>query len=354
MSAASDGAGEANALPQGKVTLAHGGGGRVMRELIERIVLPAFDNPLLSLLEDQARIPIADLALAGDRLAFTTDTYVVSPLEFSGGDIGKLAVCGTVNDLAMSGARPLHLSCGLVLEEGLDLALLARVVGSMGLAARGAGVTIVTGDTKVVEHGAADRIFINTSGVGVIPHGVHIAADRAQVGDVVILNGSLGDHGVAILLARNQLALNAQVSSDCQPLHGLVAGMLAACADIHCLRDATRGGVATVLSEFAHCSGLGIRISESALPVTDVVRGACEILGLDPLYLANEGKLVAVVPRASADAVLAAMKAHPAGHGAVIIGEVVASPRGSVVLSTAFGGNRMVDMLAAEQLPRIC
>jgi hydrogenase expression/formation protein HypE len=354
MSAALDRAAEQTALPQGRVTLAHGGGGRVMRELIERILLPAFNNPLLAPLEDQARIPIASLAAAGDRLAFTTDTYVVSPLEFPGGDIGKLAVCGTVNDLAMAGARPLHLSCGLVLEEGLDLALLTRIVGSMGRAAGEAGVSIVTGDTKVVEHEAADQMFINTAGVGVIPRGIDIAADRARVGDVVLVNGSLGNHGIAILLARNELALNAELSSDCQPLHGLVAAMLQACPEIHCLRDATRGGAATVLSEFAAASNLGIRIRESALPVNEVVRGACEILGLDPLYLANEGKLVAVVPRQSADAVLAAMQAHPAGRGAAIIGEVVASPRGNVVLSTAFGGDRIVDMLAGEQLPRIC
>ena len=325
-----------------------------MRELIERVLLPAFDNPLLAPLEDQARIPMADLVAAGDRLAFTTDTYVVSPIEFSGGDIGKLAVCGTVNDLAVAGAQPLFLSCGLVLEEGFEMAALARVAQSMGQAARDAGVAIVTGDTKVVERGAADKVFINTAGIGVVPRGVDISAARARPGDVVILNGSLGDHGVAILFARNQLALDAEIASDCQPLHGLVATMLKACPDLHCLRDATRGGLATVLNEFALASRVGIHLNEAALPVKDVVRGACEILGLDPLYLANEGKLAAIVPGAAADAVLAAMRSHPAGRESAIVGEVTSEPAGSVILRTAFGGDRVVDMLFGEQLPRIC
>ncbi len=336
------------------VTMAHGGGGRAMRGLIEKIILPAFDNPLLAGLEDQARIAIAELAAQGDRLAFTTDSYVVTPIEFPGGDIGKLAVCGTVNDLAVSGARPLFLSCGLVLEEGLEMAALTKVVQSMARTAREAGVTIVTGDTKVVERGAADRVFINTAGIGVVPAGVNISATRAQPGDAVIVNGNLGDHGVAILLARNELALAAEVFSDCQPLYGLVAAMLVACPDIHCLRDATRGGVATVLNEFAVSSHVGIRLREAALPLNEVVRGACEILGLDPLYLANEGKLVAIVPGAYAQAVLAAMRAHPAGREAAIIGEVSAAPAGHVILSTAIGGDRVVDMLVGEQLPRIC
>ena len=325
-----------------------------MRELIERVLLPAFANPLLAPLEDQARIPMADLVAAGDRLAFTTDTYVVSPIEFSGGDIGKLAVCGTVNDLAVAGAQPLFLSCGLVLEEGFEMAALARVAQSMGQAARDAGVAIVTGDTKVVERGAADKVFINTAGIGVVPRGVDISAARARPGDVVILNGSLGDHGVAILFARNQLALDAEIASDCQPLHGLVATMLKACPDLHCLRDATRGGLATVLNEFALASRVGIHLNEAALPVKDVVRGACEILGLDPLYLANEGKLAAIVPGAAADAVLAAMRSHPAGRESAIVGEVTSEPAGSVILRTAFGGDRVVDMLFGEQLPRIC
>ncbi len=340
--------------PGGRVTLAHGGGGRAMRQLIEEVLLPAFGNSLLAPLEDQARIPMLELAGLGDRLAFTTDTYVVSPIEFPGGDIGRLAVFGTVNDLAMAGAKPLYLSCGLVLEEGLELAVLARVADSMGRAAREAGVKIVTGDTKVVERGAADRVFINTAGVGVVPREAHIAASRARPGDVLIVNGSLGDHGVAILIARNQLALQAEVASDSQPLHGLVAAMLAACPDIHCLRDATRGGLATVLSEFATASDVCIRVREAALPINEVVRGACEILGLDPLYLANEGKLAAIVPGAAAERVLAAMRAHPAGRESAVVGEVTASPAGSVILTTSFGGDRIVDMLAGEQLPRIC
>ncbi|HZP13315.1 MAG TPA: hydrogenase expression/formation protein HypE [Nevskiaceae bacterium] len=336
------------------VTMAHGGGGRAMRRLIDEIIVPAFDNPLLAELEDQARIAIADLARAGDRLAFTTDSYVVTPLEFAGGDIGKLAVCGTINDLAVSGAKPLFLSCGLVIEEGLDLAVLSRIVGTMAKAAREAGVAIVTGDTKVVQRGAADRLFINTSGIGVVPIGLSISAARAQPGDVVIVNGSLGDHGVAILLARNELALSAEIATDCQPLHDLVATLLAACPDVHCLRDATRGGVATVLNEFAERSRASIRVDEAALPVKDVVRGACEILGLDPLYLANEGKLVAIVPRSHARVALEAMRSHPSGSDAAIIGEVIDAARPQVVMRTAFGGERMVDLLSGEQLPRIC
>jgi hydrogenase expression/formation protein HypE len=336
------------------ITMAHGGGGRAMRGLIEKILLPAFDNPLLATLEDQARISIAELAAQGDRLAFTTDSYVVTPLEFPGGDIGKLAVCGTVNDLAVSGARPLYLSCGLVLEEGLQMNVLTRMVQSMARAAQEAGVAIVTGDTKVVERGAADRMFINTAGIGVVPAGVNLAANRAVPGDAVIINGTLGDHGIAILLARNELALSAAIYSDCQPLHRLIAAMLAACPDIHCLRDATRGGVATVLNEFALSSRVGIRLREAALPLHDGVRGACEILGLDPLYLANEGKLVAIVPAAQAQAVLDVMRQHPAGRAAAIIGEVTAVPIGAVILSTGIGGDRVVDMLVGEQLPRIC
>jgi hydrogenase expression/formation protein HypE len=242
----------------------------------------------------------------------------------------------------------------MVLEEGLEMEELARIADSMGRAAREAGAAIVTGDTKVVERGACDRLFINTAGIGVIPCGVNIAATRAQPGDAVIVNGDLGDHGIAILLARNELALSAEVISDCQPLHGLIAAMRAACSDIHCLRDATRGGVATVLNEFAVSSAVGIRLRESALPLNDVVRGACEILGLDPLYLANEGKLVAIVPGDHADGVVAAMRAHPAGRRAAIVGEVCASPAGNVILSTSIGGDRVVDMLVGEQLPRIC
>lgn len=336
------------------ITLAHGSGGRAMRELVERLVVPAFDNVLLAGLEDQARIELATLAALGDRLAFTTDSHVVSPLFFPGGDIGTLAVCGTVNDLAMAGARPLYLSCALVIEEGLPTAELERVLASMAAAARAAGVAVVTGDTKVVERGAADRLFVNTAGLGVVPAGVQLGADRGRPGDVVLVNGPLGDHAIAILLARDELALQAGVASDCQPLHGLVQAMLAAAPGLRSLRDATRGGVATVLNEFAASARVGIRLREAALPVRAEVRGACEILGLDPLYLANEGKLVAIVPPSQADALLAAMRDHPAGAGATAIGEVVAEPAGSVLLDTLFGGQRVVDMLVGEQLPRIC
>ena len=336
------------------ITMAHGGGGRAMRELIERLIVPAFDNPLLASLEDQARIGVKGLLEIGDRLAFTTDSYVVSPLFFPGGDIGKLAVCGTVNDLAMAGAVPLFLSCGLIIEEGLPTADLERVLASMSAQARQAGVQVVTGDTKVVNRGAADRLFINTAGIGAVPAGVDISATRARPGDAILVNGTLGDHGVAILVARNELELQSDIASDCQPLHGLVQAMLAACPDIHCLRDATRGGLATVLNEFAISSKVGMRLHERALPLKAAVRGACEMLGLDVLYMANEGKLVAVVPQGDANAVLAAMRAHPAGVDAAIVGEVLAEPAGHVILNTLFGGERVVDMLVGEQLPRIC
>lgn len=336
------------------INLSHGSGGRAMRALIDDVFVGAFGNALDGVMEDSATLTLADMLCVGDRLAFTTDSYVVDPLFFPGADIGALAVAGTVNDLAVSGARPLFLSCGMVLEEGLPLATLRRVALSMRRMADQAGVAIVTGDTKVVERGAADKLFINTSGIGVIPAGVAISVSNARPGDAVIVSGGLGEHGVAILIARNQLALEADVESDCQPLHGLVAAILAACPATRCLRDATRGGVATVLNEFASGSGVGIRISEPALPIREVVRGACEILGLDPLYLANEGKLVAVVPPTDAGRVLAAMRAHRAGSDAAIIGEVTREPAGMVVMQTAFGGERIVDMLVGEQLPRIC
>ena len=341
-------------LRDAHITLAHGSGGRASRNLIEDVFLGAFDNPLLAPLEDQAVVPLAELAALGDRLAFTTDSYVVSPLFFNGGDIGTLAVAGTVNDLAVSGARPLFLSCGVVIEEGFPVETLRRVVASMKRVAAEAGVQIVTGDTKVVERGAADKLFINTAGIGVVPKGVSISAGNARPGDAVIVNGTLGDHGTAILIARRQLALESDVASDCQPLAGLVAAMLAVCPDIHCLRDATRGGVATVLNEFAASSQVAIRIDETALPLREEVKGACEILGLDPLYLANEGKLVAIVPAEAAPRMLAAMRAHPAGRDAALIGEVAEEPHGMVILRTGFGGERVVDMLVGEQLPRIC
>lgn len=342
-------------LPDGaRITLAHGGGGQAMRRLIDDVFVSAFSNPLLDPLEDQALLELGPLLGLGDRLAFTTDSYVVDPLFFAGGDIGTLAVAGTVNDLAMGGARPLALSCGMVIEEGLDIGTLRRVAASMKRVAAEAKVQIVTGDTKVVERGAADKLFINTSGIGVVPRGVCLSARRAVPGDAVIVNGSLGDHGIAILLARGQLALEGAIASDCQPLASLVEVMLTACPDLHCLRDATRGGIASVLNEFAQASRVAISIDERELPIRVEVKGACEILGLDPLYLANEGKLVAVLPKAAAPAVLAAMRRHPAGADAAIVGEVHEGPTGIVVLRTVFGGERIVDMLVGDQLPRIC
>lgn len=336
------------------ITLSHGSGGKAMRDLIDDVFVGSFRNIHLAPLEDQARFPLAELARCGDRLAFTTDSYVVDPLFFPGGDIGELAVHGTVNDLAVSGARPLYLTCSVILEEGFPVADLRRIAASMQSAAEAAGVQIVTGDTKVVHRGAADKLFINTAGIGVIPAGVRIEATRARDGDKVLINGHIGDHGVAILAVRDDLALDVPIESDCQALHGLVAALLEACPQVHCMRDATRGGLATVLNEFALAADVCVNLDESAIPVREAVKGVSEILGLDPLYFANEGKLVALVPAERAEAALAAMRAHPAGRESVIIGEVSEGPAGSVIMHTAFGGERIVDMLVGEQLPRIC
>jgi hydrogenase expression/formation protein HypE len=335
------------------IELAHGSGGQAMHRLIEDVFVGAFADLGLQGLEDQAVLGLEDLR-AGERLAFTTDTYVVDPLFFPGGDIGTLAISGTVNDLAVGGARPLYLSCAMVLEEGLPVATLRRVVQSMCRTAREAGVRIVTGDTKVVGRGAVDKLFINTAGIGVIPEGISISQRHARVGDAILINGPIGEHGAAILVARNQLDLQGDVRSDCQPLNSLVTAMLSVCRDIHCLRDATRGGVATVLNEFASASGVAMRVREEAIPLRLEVKGACEILGLDPLYLANEGRLLAVVPAAAAPRVLSAMREHPAGRQSALIGEVIAKPAGMVILQTVFGGQRVVDMLVGDQLPRIC
>lgn len=341
-------------LPSETITLAHGAGGKAMRDLIDSVFVGGFASPQLQELEDQARLDLAELTARGDRLALTTDSYVVDPLFFPGGDIGKLAVTGTVNDLAVGGAKPLYITCGMVIEEGLPLDTLRQIVASMKITADAAGVAIVTGDTKVVHRGAADKLFINTAGVGVIPIGVDIRATRAQPGDKILINGHLGDHGAAIVDARGEMSLDNRIETDCQPLNALVETLLGICPDLHCLRDATRGGLATVLNEFAASSGVSIRIDESALPVRPGVRGMCELLGLDPLYLANEGKLVAVVPADAAEALLAAMKGHPAGRDSAVIGEVMPGHAGRVILDTAFGGSRIVDMLIGEQLPRIC
>lgn len=336
------------------ITLAHGSGGKAMRDLIEDVFVGGFDNEHLSQLEDQARFDLTTLTAQGDRLALTTDSYVVDPLFFPGGDIGKLAVTGTVNDLAVGGAKPLYLTCGMIIEEGFPVEDLRRIVTSMKATADAAGVTIVTGDTKVVHKGAADKLFINTAGVGVIPQGINIATDRAVAGDVVIINGYIGDHGAAIVDARGEMALENTIETDCQALNGLIETMLQVCPDIHCMRDATRGGLATVLNEFAEASDVGITIKETALPIRAEVRGMCEILGLDPLYLANEGKLVAIVPEDDAEQLLEIMQQHPVGKNSVIVGHVAAEPSGRVVLQTSFGGERIVDMLVGEQLPRIC
>ncbi|MBC8209767.1 MAG: hydrogenase expression/formation protein HypE [Gammaproteobacteria bacterium] len=336
------------------ITLSHGSGGKAMRDLIDDVFVAGFDSAELNTLEDQARFDIAALAAYGDRLAMTTDSYVVDPLFFPGGDIGKLSVTGTINDLAVGGAIPLYLSCGMIIEEGFKVEDLRRIVQSMKQTADAAGVRIVTGDTKVVHKGAADKLFINTAGIGVIPAGIEIGAHRAQPGDVVICNGYIGDHGAAIVDARGELAIENTIQTDCATLSGLIQAMLAVCPDIHCMRDATRGGIATVLNEFAQSSGCAIRIEETRIPIRKEVRGMCEILGLDALYLANEGKVIALVPAAQAQAILAAMRAHPTGKDSVIIGEVVAEPAGRVILTTGFGGDRIVDMLVGEQLPRIC
>jgi hydrogenase expression/formation protein HypE len=352
------------------VTLAHGSGGKAMHELIEGLFLEYLRNPLLELLEDQAVFEVGDGSGAtaangkvnpgGVRLAFTTDSYVVDPIFFPGGDIGKLAVNGTVNDLAMSGARPLYLSAGFIIEEGFPIADLKRILASMKSAAAEAGVEIVTGDTKVVQKGGADKIFINTSGVGVIERPARISAARAQAGDQIILSGMIGDHGTTIMIARGELELETGIESDSAPLNSLVEDMLdeAASLDnpsaIHCLRDPTRGGVATTLNEIALGSEICIRIYEDRIPAREEVKGACEILGLDPLYVANEGKLLAVVSASVAESLVTRMRANPYGRDAVIIGEVKTEPPGIVAMVTGFGGTRIVDMLVGEQLPRIC
>jgi len=336
------------------VTLAHGGGGRAMRDLIDDVFVAAFDNPAMGEMEDQARLDVAALVAGGGRLAFTTDSFVVDPIVFPGGDIGKLAVWGTVNDLAVGGARPLWLSAAFIIEEGFDVERLREIAGSMRQAADAAGVAIVTGDTKVVGRGCADKLFITTSGIGVIPPGLDLSARAIRPGDRVLVNGRLGDHGAAILAARGEVELETDIESDCQPLHALVAALLTAAPLTRALRDATRGGIAAVLNEMAMAAGVGIMLEEMALPLRRDVQGFCEILGLDPLYLANEGVLVAFVPAEQADAALHTMQDHPSGAAAAIIGVVTAERPGTVAMNTAFGGTRIVDMLIGEQLPRIC
>jgi hydrogenase expression/formation protein HypE len=333
-----------------KVLLGHGSGGKLSAELLREIFLPAFQNPILARLDDQAIVSVDGL-----RLAFTTDSFVVSPLFFPGGDIGSLAVHGTVNDLAMGGAQPLFLSAAFIIEEGLPMETLRRVVASLREAAASVGVEVVTGDTKVVEKGSGDQLFINTSGLGRVPEGVNLSADQARPGDRVLLSGSIGDHGIAILAEREGLEFESPVVSDSAPLHTLVAAMLEVTRDsIRCLRDPTRGGLSSALNEIAGRSQVGIVIDEQAIPVREEVKGACELLGLDPLYVANEGKLIAIVAPAVAEAVLAAMRAHRLGREAQIMGTVHASNPGVLAMRTVLGTTRLVDMLAGDQLPRIC
>ena len=331
------------------IVMGHGGGGQMSAELVDHVFLPAFADSTLAGLGDSAVLEVL-----GGRMAFSTDSFVVRPLFFPGGSIGDLAVNGTVNDLAMSGAQALFLSAAFILEEGTDVARVGAVADRLGQAARRAGVRVVTGDTKVVESGHGDGVYVNTAGVGLVPDGVDIRPDRAQPGDVVIVSGDIGVHGVAIMSVREGLEFGTTIESDCQPLNGLVAAMLAAYPDIHVLRDPTRGGVATSLNEIAKASKVGVRLQERALPIPEVVANACAFLGLDPLQVANEGKLLAFVPRSVADDVLAAMHAHPAGAGACVIGEVVEDHPGMVSTTTGFGASRVVDLPIGEQLPRIC
>jgi len=330
-----------------KILLAHGSGGKLSHDLIESF-LPDLANPILDRLDDSAVFE------ASGRLAFTTDSYTVNPIFFPGGDIGRLAVCGTVNDLSMSGAEPLYLSLSFIIEEGLPVAELKNILNSIREAADEAGVKIVTGDTKVVNQGTADKLFINTAGVGILPEGVDISASNARPGDIIIVSGNIGDHGIAVLSQREGLEFKVPVPSDCAPLNRLVAEMLTESSNIHCLRDPTRGGLATTLNDFATQSNIGINLEEDKVPVDKAVLAACELLGFDPLYIANEGKLVAVVAPADADRILDRMKQNKYGHRAAIIGDVVNAHPGQVVMKTSLGASRIVDMPVGELLPRIC
>lgn len=332
-----------------QILLGHGSGGKLSAELVRDLFLPAFRNPTLGRLDDQAV-----LRINGYRFAFTTDSFVVKPLFFQGGDIGSLAVHGTVNDLAMGGATPMWLSVAFILEEGLAMETLRRVVASLAEAAASAGVEVVTGDTKVVEKGKGDGLFINTTGVGLVPDGVTLSADQARPGDRLILSGSLGEHGIAILAEREGLEFESPIRSDSAPLHTLVRAMLEVTHGIRVLRDPTRGGLSSALNEIAAQSGVGMVIDEGAIPIREEVKGACELLGLDPLYVANEGKLVAIVDPDIADRLVGAMRQHPLGAEARVIGTVTGGPPGLVTMRTVFGTTRIVDMLAGDQLPRIC
>jgi hydrogenase expression/formation protein HypE len=338
-------------LRNGRVDMSHGSGGRAMADLIDGIFRAALSNEFLEQGNDQASFPTP----AGGRMVMTTDGYVVSPLFFPGGDIGSLAVHGTINDIAMAGARPLYLSASFIVEEGFPLADLKRIADSMGAAAYGAGVKVVTGDTKVVERGKADGVFISTAGVGIVPDGIALSGDRARPGDAVLVSGTMGDHGVAIMSRRENLEFETEIVSDSAALHGLVAAMVAAAGpQLKLMRDPTRGGLAATLNELAQQSGVGFRLDEDAIPVRPQVAAACALLGLDPLFVANEGKLVAVVEAGAAERLLAAMRAHPLGRDAAIVGQVVTDDMRFVQMTTGFGGGRIVDWLSGEQLPRIC
>ncbi|MBI3932056.1 MAG: hydrogenase expression/formation protein HypE [Acidobacteria bacterium] len=332
-----------------RVLLGHGSGGKLSADLLRQVILPAFANPALDRLDDQAVVEVRGL-----RLAFTTDTFVVKPLVFPGGDIGSLAVHGTINDLAMGGARPLFLSAAFILEEGLPMETLRRVTASLQGAAAAAGVPVVTGDTKVVEKGSGDGLFVNTSGIGLVEDGLLLSSDQARPRDAVLLSGTLGDHGIAILAQREGLEFECPIESDSAALHGLVARLLAATREVRCLRDPTRGGLASALNEIAARSGVGMLLDERAIPVREEVKGACEMLGLDPLYVANEGKLVAIVAAGAAEAALGALRDHPLGREARRIGTVTEGHPGLVAMRTVIGATRVVDMLAGDQLPRIC
>ncbi len=336
------------------IVMGHGSGGKMMSELIQHLFVPLFENDLLAQLGDSAVLDLPSTESGSARLAFSTDSFVVSPLVFPGGDIGELAVNGTVNDLAMSGARPLYLSAGFILEEGLSIEMLGQIASSFAAACREAGVQLIAGDTKVVNKGHGDGLYINTSGIGLVDTDVAISPRNARPGDVVLVSGTMGDHGIAIMSVREGLAFETRLESDTAPLNGLVQAMLETTKEIHCLRDATRGGLAAVLNELAAASDVGIEIEEQRVPVRQAVQAACEMLGLDPLYVANEGKLVAIVPEAVAEIVLGVMRAHPLGQDAVVIGRVVADHSGIVVARTRIGGSRIIDLPAGELLPRIC
>lgn len=336
-------------LREERITMSHGAGGKSSHTLIQAVFLEAFRNPLLEPLEDQAVFSVGE-----NRLALTTDSFVVSPLFFPGGNIGDLAVNGTVNDLAVSGARPLYLTAGFILEEGFPAADLKRITASMADAARAAGVVIATGDTKVVQRGKADGCFINTAGIGIIERDVSLGVVNVRPGDAILVSGPIGDHGITIMLARGELDLASDVASDSAPLWEMIDGVLGSTSGVRCLRDATRGGVATILNEIASTAGVAVTVDENTVPVREQVRGACEILGIDPLYAACEGRIVAVVAAEAASTALQAMQSHPAGQGAALIGAIEEGPAGMVLLKTQFGGTRIVDMLVGDPLPRIC